>query len=208
MLIKLNEYERIYKIINTLVVNEGGNAAYACILFSAFGSYVLEKHYKIRAEPKAGLAAYHVGADNDAIVFGEFDQNGILTGQANSFHCWLEAEGWLIDFMAPAFPELYKKPGKSFFIPPYMLQKPLSKMASSAEALRNPGDFYLESDPITTINRMSILSSSQAYSDLAEICVNWYKKPPQKIPKTIQIYDQNGKNISTALIGKTVTGAW
>ncbi len=29
MLITLGEYERIYKVINTLVVNEGGDPAYA-----------------------------------------------------------------------------------------------------------------------------------------------------------------------------------
>ena len=168
----------------------------------------MEKHYKIKAKPKAGLAAYHIGADNDAIVFGEYDAEGKLTGNGSSFHCWVEAKGWLIDFMAPTFPELYKKSGKKNSIPSNMLQKPLGKMALSVNSLEKSGDFYLEYSAVTTAKKMSILSSSPAYSDLAEICVQWYRKPPKKMIKEITIKDQNGQNMSTSLKGRTIVGAW
>lgn len=208
MLITLGEYERIYKVINTLVINESGDPAYACILFSAFGSYILEKHHKIKTHFKAGLAAYHVGADNDAIVFGEFNSDGELTGREGAFHCWLETDEWAIDFMAPSFPELYKKFGKPLSIPSYMFQKPLSKMATSIEELKTSGDFYLESDPASVLDKMSVVASRQAYADLAEICVQWYQRPPKKMQKSIKILDQNGKDMSTSLKGNTVVGAW
>lgn len=208
MILTLREYERIYKIINTLLLNEGGDPAYSCILFSAFGSYILEKHYNIRAEPKAGLAAYHVGADNDAIVFGKYDKEGSVTSSKDSFHCWVEAKGWLIDFMAPSFPELYKKSGKDYTIPVKMFQKPLSKMALSINHLEKSGDFYLEYSQVTTVEKMSILSTRHAYSDLAEICVQWYKKPPKKMINKIIIKDQNGKDMSTSLKGSIITGTW
>lgn len=208
MLLTLREYERIYKVINTLLLNEGGDPAHSCILFSVYGAYILENHYKIKAEPKAGLAAYHIGADNDAIIFGEYDTDGNVTGKGDSFHCWVEAKGWLIDFMAPTFPELCKKSGKKYSIQSKMLQKPLAEMAPSINHLEKSGDFYLESSPVTASEKMSILSSSPAYSDLAEICVKWYRKPPKKMIQEITIKDQNGKDMSTSLKGKSLVGAW
>lgn len=208
MLLTLREYERIYKVINTLLLNEGGDPANSCIMFSAFGGYILKKHYKIKAEIKAGLAAYHVGAGNDAIVFGELDEKGSLTGNNDSFHCWIEAKGWLIDFMAPTFPEIHRKFEGNYSIPSNMLQKPLSKMSPSVNDLEKAGDFYLESSPVTLQEKMSIFLSSPAYSDLAEVCVQTFRKPPKKMMKEIIIKDQNGRDMSTSLIGNTVVGAW
>ncbi len=208
MLITQQEYERIYKVINTLVLNEGGDPAHNCILFSAYGAFLLEKHHNITANIRAGFAAFHVGADNDAIVFGQYDADGKLTSKDNSFHCWLETDEWAIDFMAPNFPDLYKKSGKAFSIPAQMFQKPLTEMAPSLEAINGPGDFYLLSDPVSVFYYMSVLASGPIYGDLAEICVQWYKRPPEDMPNVICIKDQHGKDMSTTLTGNAVTGPW
>jgi len=57
-------------------------------------------------------------------------------------------------------------------------------------------------------NRIDYVSSSLAYSDLAEICKLWYKKPPKKMQKEIQIGDAKGNLNSVSLIGNTVIGTW
>jgi len=49
---------------------------------------------------------------------------------------------------------------------------------------------------------------SLAYSDLAEICKQWYKKPPKNMLKTIQIGDAKGNMNSVSLTGHSVIGAW
>ncbi len=204
MLLKLKDYERIYRAINSIIKNEDADPSISCIFFSAYGSYILSKHYKIDATPKAGLAAYHIGFNNDAILFGE-EHEGSITGERDAFHCWVEADGWVIDFMSPAFPQLKNINSP---ITSKMFQKPLSEMASSISGLRKSGDFYLESTPISTAKHMQVLSRSMAYSDLAEICAQWYKKPPKKIPRTIAVGDAKGNKNPVHLIGNPVVGAW
>jgi hypothetical protein len=123
----------------------------------------------------------------------------------NAFHCWVIVDGWLIDFMAPAFSEI--KTGKAPF-KPKMMQKPISAMANSIDNLSIEGDFYFDANPEMLRNRMEYLNSSLAYSDLADICSNWYKKPPKKMLKSIQIGDGKGDVNSISLQGNSVIGAW
>lgn len=204
VLIKLKDYERIYKVVNSIVKNEGADPSVCCIFFSIYGSYILSEHFKLNAQPKAGLAAYHVGGNNDVIVFGEETETG-LTGGKDAFHFWVEADGWILDFMAPAFSQLSN--GRSS-IPPKMFQKPLSAMASSPHELVIPGDFYVESSPASTAKHMSILTQSMAYGDLAKICSTWFKKAPKKMLQEIGIADASGKQNAVSLSGKNLVGAW
>ncbi|WP_205738505.1 DUF2026 family protein [Billgrantia endophytica] len=199
----MKDYERIYKVVNSIVKNEGADPAVCCIFFSAYGSYILSQHFKLNAQPKAGLAAYHVG-NNDVVVFGEETERG-LTGGNDAFHCWVEADGWILDFMAPAFSRL---PNTRSSIPPKMFQKPLSAMASSPLELATPGGFYVEASPASTAKHMSILTQSMAYGDLAEICSAWFKKAPKKMIQEIGIADASGNQNMVSLTGRNLVGAW
>lgn len=204
MLLKLKDYERIYKVINSVIRNEGADPSISCLFFSAYGSYILRHHYKLEAHPRAGLASYHVGGNNDALLFAE-ESEGQITGYLDAFHCWVEVEGWVIDFMAPAFKDIKELQCK---IPSLMFQKRASEMVGSLTELRKKGDFYLESTIESTAKHMKVLGTKKAYQDLAEICVQWYSKPPKKIHPFIGIEDQNGKRNKVSLAGYSVVGAW
>lgn len=206
MKIKMQDYERIYKTINAIILNENADPTVACTFFSFFGSYILSKHYKIQAQPVAGLCLYHVGGDNNVLTFGQLD-NGILVSNVNGFHCWVLADDWLIDFMAPTFP-LCTSLGTKFTCQSKMMQKPLSSMAASVNDLKFEGDFYFEISPQLTAERVKYLNSSLAYSDLAEICSQWYQKPPKKMQQQIKIGDSKGNQNLVSLIGQSVVGAW
>jgi len=205
MKIKLKDYERVYKTINAILLNEDADPTVACTFFSFYGAYILREHYKIDAHPLAGLCLYHVGGENNILTFGKVvgDQ---LVSDVDAFHSWVVGEGWLFDFMAPAFSDIPNARG--FNIQSKMIQKPLSAMASSVSELKSEGDFYFESYPEVMKNRMEYLSSSLAYSDLAEICRQWYKKPPEIMPETIQIGDSKGNLNPVSLAGNSVVGAW
>jgi len=204
MKIRLKDYERIYKTINTIILNESADPTVACTFFSFYGAHILREHYKMDAQPVAGLCLYHLGGNDDILTFGELVDDG-FTSNMDAFHCWVIADGWLFDFMAPAFSDI--NTGKNS-LPNKMIQKPLSSMASSVSSLVNEGDFYFEVNPAILKNRMEYLSSSLAYSDLGEICSRWYKKPPKKMQKSIQIGDVKGKLNSISLTGNSVIGAW
>lgn len=204
MLLKWTDYCRIYRVINSVVENEGGDPSKSCLFFSAFASYILSAHYGIDAYPKAGLAAYHLGGDNDVLLFGE-KQSGSVTGDGDAFHCWVEADGWALDFMAPAFSKLSRD---DVDIPARMFQKPLAKMAASLDDLAQAGDYFYHATPHSTSKHMSILASKIGDSDLAEICRLWYVKPPKKIKNRIAIDNQNGEQNDIFLNGEKIVGSW
>ena len=52
MLIKQTDYHRIYRVINSLLINENADPATASMYFSTFGAFILEHHYKVKAKPK------------------------------------------------------------------------------------------------------------------------------------------------------------
>ena len=204
MLLKFKDYGRIYKVINSIIKSEGGDPSACCVFFGVYGANILSKHYKINATPKAGLAVYHIGNDNRAITFGE-EHEGSLTGENKAFHCWIEANGWVIDFMAPAFPQLdvIKDPISS-----KMFHKPLSDMASSPYNLKNPGDFFLHSTSSSTDKHLQFLSTNKIYKDLDVVCSSWYVKPPKKIPKTFSVNNSKGDQITYHLSGNQNEGTW
>lgn len=204
MLITLNDYKRIYKVINSVIKNEGADPAHSCLYFSAFGAYILNHHYKLEAQSHAGLAAYHLGNDNELLVFAEEGEGGV-SANGDAFHCWVEVNDWAIDFTAPAFSEL--KSG-DIEIPARMFQRPLSDMAESINHMNKSGDFFYYSTPELTTKHMQILNSHKMISDLADICNRWFVKPPKKIQKSIQIGNQRGELGLVTLHGHNIIGKW
>lgn len=203
MIINSAEYERIYKIINSMVLNEGATAELSCILFSFFGAQILKNHYNLNALPKAGIAAYQLGNDQSA---------KIVADEATSFHCWVEVDGWLIDFMAPSFADL--KAAKDVTergdlkVTPKMMQKPLSSMSASLAELKQAGDFYLEARNAVLTNKYMVIKNTPVFGDLADVCSQWYTKPPKGIISSMVIEDQDRELTTIPLQGERVIGAW
>ncbi len=149
MLIKQTDYHRIYRVINSLLINENADPASASMYFSTFGAFILEHHYKVKAKPKGGLAAYNL--DGKLILFADHRDDGHVTGAGENFHCWVEADGWAIDFMAPAFPQAVE----TLDVPSRMFQRPLASMAPSINELGQSGDFFYKYEPEATARRFA-----------------------------------------------------
>jgi len=204
MLIKLNDYKRIYYIINSVIKSEGVNPAHACAYFSAFGALILTRHYKLNAFPRAGLAAYHLGGDNKILVFAEQGPEGVKAGD-DGFHCWIEVDGWAIDFMAPAWSALHSD---HLDIPSKMFQKRLSNMSPTINDMCRAGDFYYSSTDESTMEFMAHMNDKPIYADLAEICANWFSKYPKHISASVAIGGKKGGQQVVKLSGKKTVGKW
>jgi len=126
MLITLPDYRRIYFTIHSLLIADSVNSHEASMLFSIYAAQILKRHYAISAQPVVGAAAYHLGLQAKTLVFGDY-QAGCLQSTDSQHHCWVEAEGWIIDFMAPLFPVLVKRAGKEAKIDAWMMQKKTSQ---------------------------------------------------------------------------------
>lgn len=200
MLIKQTDYHRIYSVINSLLLSENANPATASMYFSVFGAYLLKQHFKINATPKSGLAAYRFG--NDIMLFADQKEDGFITGDGENFHCWIEADGWTIDFMAPAF-TLNSTP-----LPAKMLQKPLSAMAADINSLNAPGDFFYASAPQATARRFAGWKDANAIGDLARLAEIWFRKAPKKMMPSMTVAGEFGEKKLVQLTGKVLVGTW
>lgn len=202
MLITQSDYNRIYRVINSLLVNENANPATASMYFSTFGAFILEHHFKVKAKAKSGLAAYNL--DGKYILFADQRNDGYVSGAGENFHCWVEADDWAIDFMTPTFSQ--STPGLA--IPPKMFQRPLSSMRPSINDLSQSGDFFYRSEPDATSRRFTDWRKNPMIGDLASLAANWFRKSPRKMQASITVRHQGGKSSTVPLIGNALVGAW
>jgi hypothetical protein len=202
MLIKQSDYHRIYRVIHSLLVNESADPATASMFFSTFGAFILNQHFRCRAMPRGGLAAYNLGGK--VVFFADHREDGYLTGAGDHFHCWVEADGWVIDFMAPIFPQTMSDPS----IPARMFQKPLSRMAASINDLGHSGDFFYRHEQEAMARRFADWQKHAAIGDLATIAVQWFRKSPKHMSDSLSVERQNGKVSNVPLAGNMLSGSW
>ncbi len=202
MLIKQTDYHRIYRVINSLLINENADPATASMYFSTFGAFILEHHYKVKAKPKGGLAAYNL--DGKLILFADHRDDGHVTGAGENFHCWVEADGWAIDFMAPAFSQA----ARELAVPSKMFQRPLASMAPSLNELKQSGDFFYKSEPEATARRFADWRKHAMIGDLASIAAGWFRKSPKSMQSELSVSYSSGKSRTIPLSGNALTGTW
>ncbi len=202
MLIKQTDYHRIYRVINSLLINENADPATASMYFSTFGAFILEHHYKVKAKPKGGLAAYNL--DGKLILFADHRDDGHVTGAGENFHCWVEADGWAIDFMAPAFSQA----ARELAVPSKMFQRPLASMAPSLNELKQSGNFFYKSEPEATARRFADWRKHAMIGDLASIAAGWFRKSPKSMQSELSVSDSSGKSRTIPLSGNALTGTW
>ncbi len=204
MLIKRKDYERIYQIVSAVVESEEGDPAHACIHYSLFGANILVDHFGIDAKVRCGLATYHLGGDHQVLCFGEETPLGVTSTQAG-FHCWVEADGWLLDFMAPKFGELKKT---EFTARPRMFQKRASDMAEHPNEMTKAGDFFLTHNPDLSESVLIPIVEHLGIQDLAKLCSQWFKKTPGRIRTSAATVDQNGKMRPVTLKAISLRSNW
>lgn len=204
MLIKLRDYERIFQIISAVVESEEGDPAHACVHYSLFGANILVDHFKIDAKVRCGLATYHLGDEDQVLCFGEETPSGV-TSTGDGFHCWVEADGWLLDFMAPEFGALKKT---KFTSRPRMFQKRISDMAEHPNNMKGAGEFFLSHNPELSDKIMMPIVETIGIQDLAKLCSQWFKKTPKKIQTSVATVDQNGKVRPVKLKAIRINSSW
>ncbi|KAA3513275.1 DUF2026 family protein [Agrobacterium rosae] len=202
MLIKQTDYHRIYRVINSLLINENADPTTASMYFSTFGAFILEHHYKVKAKPKGGLAAYNL--DGKLILFADHRDDGHVTGAGENFHCWVEADGWAIDFMAPTFAQA----ARDLSVPSKMFQKSLSSMVPSINDLAKSGDFFYKSEPEASARRFADWRKQAMIGDLATIAAGWFRKSPKQMQTSISVSDNKGQSSIIPLSGNSLVGSW
>ncbi len=207
-LLPLADYQRIFRVIHSVLDSVDANIPAASFFFSVTAAQILKKFYKMNAFPVAGAAFYLVSKEGDgALSFGVIDE-GKVDSNRDAFHCWVQCDGVVIDFMAPVFQELLAAAGHPMTLPRQMFQKDMARMCASAEALQLQGDFNLVPNLALTRDLLQQFMNKAALSNLSQVCLDWYRKPPKELDTDLVMQGAEGAGTSIKLSRLQITGAW
>jgi hypothetical protein len=137
--------------------------------------------------------------------------NDQVISDKDAFHCWVEADGWMIDFNSPLYGELFAQRGINS-IQTRMFQKPLSQMSGSFEEMSDEqikeGSFYLDPNPSLTKFYVDLFNSYPVNLDFVTICSSWYQRVPKKMDSSWGIRDQRGRMTKLKLTDLDFFQAW
>ncbi len=156
---------------------------------------------------RIGAAAYNLRTPTNAVLVLGAIEDGSLVSTESAFHCWIEVDDWVIDLAAPLFNDMIDLHRTGQLIKPHMFQRRASTLASLDE-LNTPGAFHHMPNPSVQDSLVRHFRSIQANADLANICDEWYRPPPKKVPRFIEIADQRGSLSRVSHSPVRVTGAW
>ncbi|WP_447773998.1 DUF2026 family protein [Variovorax boronicumulans] len=203
----LPDYERIFRTIHGVLLNEQSDGTRACVYFGTIGAAILRSAYGMDARAQVGAAGYGLGAQlTDAFVFGEHVPGGVVSSD-NGFHCWIEVDGWAIDFQAPLFRDLIASTGRTNLPQRIMVQKQIAQSVATPADLRKDRFWYA---PDADLRRSTLEhhNAKKSSKDFEDICVQWFRRPPHKMMEPIGIADQGGQVKPVFLSPVRVTAAW
>lgn len=209
LLIPFADYVRIYTTIYSVLESDKARTHRACKFFGYIGAAILAKHYNLNALPMAGAALYCVEANNSEMtnVFYGREEDGYYVSDPGAFHCWIQCEGYLLDFHAPLIRYVQieeKSPVRSMR---KMMQKPLAAQAQTLSDIEKPGDFFLMPNPELALYFVDDFAVGLA-KDLANIAVDWYKKPSKNMASKITTMNKHGDHIPIHFKAPMLEGVW
>ncbi len=206
-LITLKDYETVFRILYSVSASVGNTAGKACLFYNVIGARMLNEHLKVEARPVVGSAFFLVhDQSNTVLSYSQIGADGPFSSP-EAFHCWIECEGYVIDFTAPVFRESLSEVGQQLQIPRKMFQRPLSKMAKSWTELNSAGDFWLTPNVELTAIALRRFLEKPAPSDLANVCLHWFKKN-SKTPESLSMINDLGEITEMKLANIRLSEAW
>lgn len=204
----LHDYSLASRTIYSLLASEQGEHYKACLFYSIIGAVILKKHYGINACPMVGAALYRIGAERLEVLALAVQSQGMIGSSEDGFHSWVEADGWVLDFMAPLFPEILLETGRSGLCPRRAFQKRLTDGKSSLDDLQSAGDFIHLPNIDLTQRLLREFYSKRAYVDLLHIATDWFRRPPERMPGALEIGNGRGEVKSAPLLDLKLSGSW
>ncbi|WP_316348033.1 DUF2026 family protein [Desulfuromonas acetoxidans] len=210
-LISLQEYQRIFETIYSVLFFLGLNPTKNCAYFSIIGAFLLHEHFGIACKSYSGGASYYLSCKDDAVLsFVEQVGPNSYAGTINAFHSWNQNEDFIIDFQAPLFPEMINEKYQEveIDIPAKMFQRKLAEQCQTPLQFRKNGDFCHQPDNELTEQIVDIFVNEPLNMDIVKICSKWFVKPISKMEESIEIKLNTGQSKSVFLQKIKLLGAW
>ncbi|NUU00952.1 DUF2026 family protein [Herbaspirillum robiniae] len=209
-LIPLADYQRIFRVVHSVLQSVEADIPAASFFFSVTAAQILKKFYKRNAFPVAGAAFYLINQEGGgALSFGTLGEDArSVSSNHDAFHTWVQCDGYAIDFMAPVFQELLAAAGHALPVPRRMFQKSLGRMSADVPALSAPGDFHLAPNLELTRELLQQFMAKKALTNLSQVCIDWYRKPPKSMPDDLALQGGEGEVSRIKLIATAIDGVW
>ena len=203
-----DDYSRIYSVIEAVIEPFSKDPRKSCLFFGMAGALILNKQFGIAAKPIMGAALYCVrSAPNpDVLTFGRIEDLQVSSDE-NAFHCWIETEEDVIDFMSPLFSQMDFGNQIKSTIPRKSFQKPKAAMLPDLD-FEKSGDFYLVPNPLLTQSLILKNLARNDVKDLFDVCNNWFKPVPRTIPQTLMVGSNDGSSHALRLRPARLEGPW
>ena len=156
-----------------------------------------------------GAAFFRVDDESaTALSFAQLNEDGSCEGTQERFHCWVETENHIVDFTAPVYREYLAKSGLNVDVPRKMFQREKLGMAQSHHDLQAEGDYFVVPNKQLTNQFLAKAMESPATSDLANVCLQWFKRPPKRIQPSLTMMNDLGELTNIELTTLPIVGAW
>lgn len=206
--LSIHDYQRMFRVISSVLDSMEAHTAHACIFFTIAGSYLIEEVHKRQAVPMGGAAFYRLNDDSGfTLAFAKQDDESFYASD-DGFHCWIECEGVVVDLMAPLFHEAAQEAGYQQSVPRKMFQKSFSRMGEAPGDLQGEGAFFLHRDPVLASRVLKDFTKKASNKDLVDICRHWYRPYPQPMAKEFGIASDDGTQRMAKLSSKEIVGVW
>lgn len=207
-LLNLVDYDRIFRVIYTVLHGRAKHTHRSCIFFAMAGAAILREHHRLDAKAVSGAAAYTVDKESGNVATFAVIENGQFVATAERFHCWVQCEGWVVDFMAPLFHESLSDYGMDWSIPRRMFQRRASESGLTPRDLEQGAPFVVREFAERTRAMQAAFDAQAASGDLCRICTYWYRKAPKRMESHLDMGDSAGAVIRLKLHGPPIAGAW
>ena len=213
LVIPLLDYQRIFRVINSVVTSLGNDSNENCLFFSVAGAAILQRFYGKEARVLVGSAYYLLDdATSGVLALTKFEDGqldkGITESGPDGFHAWLECEGKVIDFQAPVFPEALHRTGIQARIPRKMFQKARDRMSTGPGEHYSVGDFYLAPNLALTNLLVPRILQHELSLSMIKVCMSWYVPPPKPLPRNFAVQGDTGNVVHLELSDIGLVGAW
>ena len=202
------EYERLFRVIHAVLTHAGHDPVRSNLFFAVAGAFVLRHHHRLgNICPVAGAAGYALPVPGTApLCFGNSEGDTLVAG-AEHHHCWIEADGWVIDLSAPLFAARFDASSSSRALPPRMFLRP-ALAPTGLERLATPGAYLHRINEKLTTTLLQGFAETASYADLVRLCERWYARPPKKIAPAVAVTSEDGSTATLTLSPLRLTGAW
>jgi len=206
--LSFEDYGRMSRVITAVLRAFRKDPATSCAYYAMVGTYLLEQFHQKATDLVAGGAMYVLTAEPmpEMLYYGPcLFEDGTPT---ETWHCWIECDGHVIDLMAPIFREVMNPLKGSRRLPRRMLQRSLADSAATPALVKTLGDFRLTPSEKHTEDVFEGLARCPDILNIIRICSEWYVRAPKRIDKSITMESDKGQATAVQLPSFELVGKW